>query len=80
MILANPCVGLAPDPTERCDIGLVHGLDAASTLCLPLAPQGSTNSTGNKLGGAVDSLKDRKALQRDPDNLEGWEITSHYQF
>ncbi|RMC20217.1 hypothetical protein DUI87_01063 [Hirundo rustica rustica] len=30
-----------------------------------------------KLGGAVDSLEDREALQRDPDKSEGWTITNH---
>lgn len=52
-------MGLAPDPTEGWGIGLVHGLDAASTLCLPLAPHGSADPNGNKLGGAVDFLKER---------------------
>ncbi|KAJ7407238.1 rna-directed dna polymerase from mobile element jockey-like [Pitangus sulphuratus] len=32
-----------------------------------------------KLGGAVDSLKGRKVLQRDLDKLEDWEITSYMQ-
>ncbi|KAJ7411206.1 hypothetical protein WISP_103727 [Willisornis vidua] len=30
-----------------------------------------------KLGGAVDSLKGREALQRNLDKLEDWTITNH---
>ncbi|TRZ08523.1 hypothetical protein HGM15179_018580 [Zosterops borbonicus] len=33
-----------------------------------------------KLGGAVDSLEDREALQRDHNKLEDWEITNHMKF
>ncbi|PKU43370.1 rna-directed dna polymerase from mobile element jockey-like [Limosa lapponica baueri] len=36
------------------------------------------NST--KLGGTVDSLKGREALQRDLDRLESWAITNHMKF
>lgn len=34
----------------------------------------------NKLGGAVDSLQGREALQRDVDKLEVWTITSHMKY
>jgi len=30
-----------------------------------------------QLGGAVDSLEGREALQRDLDKLEGWVIRNH---
>ncbi|RMC21366.1 hypothetical protein DUI87_02228 [Hirundo rustica rustica] len=33
-----------------------------------------------KLGGPVDSLKVKEALQRDLDQLEGWAITIHMKF
>ncbi|KAK4824365.1 hypothetical protein QYF61_014025 [Mycteria americana] len=33
-----------------------------------------------KLGGVVDSLKHREALQRDLDRLESWAITNHMKF
>ncbi|KAK4827810.1 hypothetical protein QYF61_021802 [Mycteria americana] len=33
-----------------------------------------------KLGGALDSLKSREALQRDLDRLESWAITNHMKF
>ena len=33
-----------------------------------------------KLGGAVDSLKGREALQRDLDKLERWAINDHVKF
>lgn len=33
-----------------------------------------------KLGGAVNSLKGREALQRDPDKLDRWGITNHVKF
>ncbi|KAK4823435.1 LOW QUALITY PROTEIN: hypothetical protein QYF61_002121 [Mycteria americana] len=33
-----------------------------------------------KLGGAVNSLKGREALQRDLDRLESWAITNHMKF
>ncbi|KAJ7408298.1 hypothetical protein BTVI_60144 [Pitangus sulphuratus] len=33
-----------------------------------------------KQGGAVDSLKGRKALQRDTDKIEDWAITNHRNF
>ena len=37
-------------------------------------------ANNTKLGGAVDSLEDREALQRDLDRLESWEITNHMKF
>ncbi|RMC18588.1 hypothetical protein DUI87_04480 [Hirundo rustica rustica] len=33
-----------------------------------------------KLGGSLDSLEGRKALQRDLNKLEGWTITNHVEF
>lgn len=33
-----------------------------------------------KLGGALDSLKDRASLQRDIDEIEGQAITNHMGF
>jgi len=37
-------------------------------------------ANGIKLGGAVDSLEGREALQRDQDRLENWAITSCMKF
>jgi len=35
---------------------------------------------GTKLGGAVDFLEDKEALQRDLDRLQSWTITNHVKF
>ena len=37
-------------------------------------------ANNTKLGGAVDSLESREALQRDLDRLESWAITNHMKF
>ncbi|KAJ7406072.1 hypothetical protein WISP_136184 [Willisornis vidua] len=41
---------------------------------------GSQFGDDTELGGGVDSLKDREALQRDLDKLENWATTNHVKF
>ena len=52
----------------------IYGLNAGIKCTL------SKFVNDTKLGGAVDSLKGREALQRDLDRLESWAITNHMKF
>jgi len=52
----------------------ISNVDAGFELTL------SKFTDNTKLGGAVDSLKGREALQRDLDRLESWAITNRMKF
>lgn len=43
LVLANPYMDLAPGRPGRWEMGLIHGLAAASAPCWPPATRGSIN-------------------------------------
>jgi len=56
------------------------GMVLYNIFFLDLGLESVLSLDNSKLGGAVDCLKGREALQRDLDKLESWAITNHMKF